>query len=432
MIDRSNLSLPLHLRSATALAALICCSAAVQAQSSPWYIGASQRFAHESNVTLAADGAPGGSATVSTTSLLAGFDQPISRQRVTGSLSVQDNRYSGTHGVAGSVDPVDNSIFNNTSYGANLGLDWATIDRISGTVKLGANQSLARFSPGDAPALTTRNVQTNRFGSASVRVGAVTRLTVEAEISHYELDYSAAEFNFREQRQDAAYAGLRYAFSGALSAGVGVRAVRGSYPRYAESTTTLGDFVPDKFSSNQLDLSTEWIPTGSSKFNARIGVGKQKHTVATDLNTSGLTGSVAWAWTPGGRLRLNTSLTRDQGQSLQLLPALGTTGELDSSRMTTALRVAANYDLTGKIVLTGSVGHARRSLSNSFAVGDGPSAGSNGDDRTNSLALGARWTPLRSVAVNCDLTHERRSVSGTLSQPYSANTFGCAVQAILQ
>jgi hypothetical protein len=260
----------------------------------------------------------------------------------------------------------------------------------------------------------------------------VTRLTFEGELSHYQLDYSASEFRAREVSQSSAFAGVRYAFSGDLSARAGLRATRGKYPQYLESPADSGNFLPNKFDSNQLDLSADWRATGASKLTARLGLGKRKYSV-NDFDGSAVTGQLGWDWQPGGRLRLVTTLARDEGQSLELIPTLATTtGELDSSRMTTALRTAATYELTGKILLTASLAHARRTLADTASVSGTALGTATGHDRTNTLALGARWTPLRSVAVSCDLATERRSSDGIRSLPFSANTFGCAVQAILQ
>ena len=61
------------------------------AQSQPWYIGAQQRFEHQTNVFGTSAGQV--SDTVSSTSLLAGIDQTIGRQRLFGSVVAGANRY---------------------------------------------------------------------------------------------------------------------------------------------------------------------------------------------------------------------------------------------------------------------------------------------------------------------------------------------------
>ena len=77
-----------------ALCAGACLAAAgggAQAQNPPYYIGISQGFTHESNVLHTERGAVGD--TLSVTSLLAGVDQRIGRQRVFGNLNYSINRF---------------------------------------------------------------------------------------------------------------------------------------------------------------------------------------------------------------------------------------------------------------------------------------------------------------------------------------------------
>ena len=63
-----------------------------QAQTSPWYIGVNQRFEHHTNLFQST--AQEVSDTVSTTSVVAGLDQPIGRQRLYGRLTAGTSRYA--------------------------------------------------------------------------------------------------------------------------------------------------------------------------------------------------------------------------------------------------------------------------------------------------------------------------------------------------
>ena len=81
-------------RAAVASAALALCAwqapAQAQTPTSPWYLGVSQRLDYHSNVYQTSNNKV--SDTVSLTSLIAGLDQPIGRQRLHGSLSAGANR----------------------------------------------------------------------------------------------------------------------------------------------------------------------------------------------------------------------------------------------------------------------------------------------------------------------------------------------------
>src|SRR5204863_3882657 len=123
---------------------------------SPWYIGVSQGFTHDSNVYRTPDG-PGDN--YSTTSLLGGFDQPIGRQRLHASARVGYNRYQ------------DQRALDNTGYSVDAGWDWATIEKLSGSLSANATQSLAQFNGNATQPTTDRNVLKAAQSNASARLG---------------------------------------------------------------------------------------------------------------------------------------------------------------------------------------------------------------------------------------------------------------------
>ena len=90
----------------------------------------------------------------------------------------------------------------------------------------------------------------------------------------------------------------------------------------------------------------------------------------------------------------------------------------DFSRVTNIFSLSANYELTGKIVMTGALSHARRSLVDSIS-------GGKGSDNTTVTSLGANWLATRIVTVGCKVGHETRSASGFGSFDYSGSNFGC-------
>jgi hypothetical protein len=391
--------------------ALAAITGPVLAQTSPWYLGVAQAFTHDSNIRRVADGTPATGSTVSTTSLLAGLDQPIGRQRLFGTASVQMNRYSGA------------SDLNNTGYGLKLGLDWSTAERVSGTLSLGMNQSLQLFTPGDVAAVVTKNIEKVNYFDGVVRVGVVTALTLEAGLNHRTLDYSLdlPPVAAREYTQDTIRLGARYRVSGALTVGAGLRHAEATYPRYLPN-------VADKLRRDDLDFTVTWVPSGASTLNARISATHASHSVATTQDLSGLTGALTWNWRPTGKLALTTELQRDSGSDVNfenkfVQGALTDVLRTDISRITNRLQLKAAYDATAKIAVTAAAGYARRSLRTN-AIGD--------SDNSTNLALGVRWQPTRALQLSCDLSHEKRSAGGVLSLPYGVNTVGCAAQFIIQ
>lgn len=111
---------------------------AALAETSPYYIGVNQAFGYLLNLySTEFDPVSSG---LSTTSVVGGFDQPIGRQHFFGTANVGYNYFFNSE--ARNLD--------NTSYGVNLGWDWQTIERLSGTLRLTANQSLVYYNIGHA------------------------------------------------------------------------------------------------------------------------------------------------------------------------------------------------------------------------------------------------------------------------------------------
>ncbi len=414
---------------ATALAG----SAAAWAQASPYFVGASIAFSRDSNIfrlgdaAAAARVASGGieskSDSITTASVFAGIDQPFGRQRVSGNVSLRDNRFA------------NNNSQNNFSYGGRARLDWSTIERLSGTLNLATDQSRLSDQTTADPLLVERVLVRSADVGATARLGVVTRLSAEASVAHHRQDYNAASgaFDRFDYRSTTWGLGLRYAMGGELTLGAGVKSGSGRYTA-----------LDSPFSRRDLDLFADWRATGASTLSARLGYGKQTYRQATVGNFSGANGSLSWVWSSGGKLQLATRLVRDTGQNLASVVQQSTgavTGEAESTRLTTALSLNAAYALTGKTSLSAALSTSRRSLAdiapNSVTA---PFTPVRGRDTVDSISFGARWAPLRSVSLSCDIAHRRRAVSEAgltvtgfaLTAPYSSNNLGCSAQVTLQ
>jgi hypothetical protein len=357
--------------------------------------------------------------TVSSTALLGGFDQPISRQRLYANATLRSNQYQ------------NNDDLNNEGYSLRAGLDWETINRLSGTLVLDASRDLARFNTDtELGQLTRRNVVRNEGLEATASLGVVTEYTAEAGLEHRRVDYSATEYNARENRQTTGTLGLRWWPSGKNYFGVGLRYTDGKYPRFREPTA--GVFEADAYTRSGLDLSTQLEVGGSSRINARLTLGRTEYDEATQRDLSGVTGFVTFLWTPGPKLQLETRLSRDTGQSAYFSGSPFIDGTVDTSRVSNRLGLRANYEATAKIRLNAGLSHTRRDLVQTLPPGALFPADAEGRDNTTEFSLGAAWEPTRSLVFGCDLGAEKRSASGVLSLPYSANRFGCYGQVFLR
>lgn len=397
------------------------------AQSNPYYIGVAQSVAHESNLyrigndqQLPADLSK--SDTVFGTSLVAGVDQTWGRQRLYGSGNLRANRYSS------------NKSLDNESYGLNLAVDWATVGNLSGTVSLAADNSLAQFN--NRTATGSIETQKNELRllqfDTKARLGVVTRYTAEAAAGWRKREYSAPGYARYENTQQYLSLGARFRPSNLLNLGVALRLTHVDYPNWRSAS---GAAVEDEQVKRQdIDFTAVWQPSGLSQLNLRLSPTRSRYDRNTAADFSGLTGSASWTWQPTGKTRLTTTLSRDTGQSADAV-SLGIFGNgvTDQSRTTTALGLKAQHELTGKITLTSGLTYAHRALRSETLLGGVSLGGLSGTDNTSILSLGARWYPIRSVQVGCDLSAERRSSSEQrLSVALRSNSFSCYGQFTLQ
>ena len=399
-----------------ALAALGITGIAVCAQTSPYYFGASQAFTRESNVFRVPTGQPESSDTYSTTSLLAGLDQPIGRQRLFGDAAVRYNRYR------------ENTQLDNTAYGVDLGLDWETVQSLSGRVAYTIKENLARYGADQGPLLTTKNLERSQQFIARGQYGAVSTLSLEALYVHRQLDYSAAQFAFQEFRQDAVRVGLLYRPGGLLTVGIGVRHTKGEYPFAIVPTT--GATQADSFSRNDIDLTAAYVVTGQSTLNARVSYTKEKHDAVTARNLSSTTGAISWDYKPTAKLAFTTEVIRDTGAETAFfgLSQSAVNGVGNNSTLSSTLAIRAVYEVSAKVQLEANGRYVERDLTNT----QGGGLPATGSDRYGEAKLGINWMPTRSLTFGCAYGREKRGTTSPLSYGYAANVATCLGQIKLQ
>jgi hypothetical protein len=132
---------------------------AAWAQSSPWYVGGSVGVTHDSNLLRLGkpDPVPAGlsqSDTTTSVALIGGLDQPIGRQRLSGSFSLRDNRFDR------------NEKYNNQSYNLGGSLQWSSVYRLSGSLSAGVSRNLSTFNSDVQGVLDDRNYETTKAANA--------------------------------------------------------------------------------------------------------------------------------------------------------------------------------------------------------------------------------------------------------------------------
>lgn len=373
------------------------------AESSPYYIGVIQKLTHTDNVGSARPGSER-SDNISVTGIRLGLDQPIGRQRLGANFTANHNRYNNT------------STLTNTDYTLNGRWDFDTVERVSGVVSLSSSQSLPSESQ-----IVQGKKNTQRVDQAVIQasLGNVTMWTFDAGLA-----YSRSSFavnTYTNSTQFMVNAGAQVTPASGLTLRTGVRHSAVKYPN-----------INNDVSRNDLDLSATINPGGASSYTSRLSYTKEQHSLS-NRNSSSWTGALGWNWRPTGKFSTSLNLSRDTSNGNFDFGASQFNIDSFESRLNNRLSLSANWAATSKINLTATVSHLRRDLDNAWTVGSSTVATSESDNQTT-LSLNAKYALMRNVDLGCNIGRTERTVTSatsTLTHPFTAVSFGCYGQAVL-
>ncbi|MCV2357197.1 hypothetical protein LNV09_23885 [Paucibacter sp. B2R-40] len=381
------------------------------AESNPYYYGGSLGINRVSNIYRSVY-SPNDD-TVATASLLAGVNQPIGRQRVYADVNVNTNRYS------------KNTDLNNVGYSVKGGLDWSTLERLSGTINIDNSQALSTYTERTALAIRKKNTENNTNLNGVVRVGLVTQYSLEVGAGHRTRRFSADEYAQFEFDQNRFSLGAVWQPSTDLRLGVAGRVTTDNYPTYTPTFNGVPISKPveaREFERKDIDFTGRWVASGASTLEGRISTGRSKIKQGVGNDFSGVTGQITWGWQPSAKWNISSSVSRDTGLESSFSNA-NTSSEQD--RITNGLQVNATYELTGKVFLTSGL-----STSKSRRINDAAGRRSEDTDRDNAFNLGARWQYSRGITMGCQYNKSSRNSSQEI-YTFDANSYGCYGQILL-
>jgi hypothetical protein len=305
----------------------------------------------------------------------------------------------------------EQSQLDHTGYRLGARLDWATIERLSGSIDVSARQQLTRDDLITAGNNSDRILQRINNATFTGRIGATSVLAIQGRLGHQNVDYDAdgvPNINNLDYKQNFASLGVLWRPSGLLTLGLAGRVTKGDYD-------TLGD----EYDRKDVDLTATWEPTGISRITARLSATDEEHDALPQRDVSGVTGALQWTWRPTGKLRFVSDLARDTGSQIAFAQVVLPTGEVltataPETRVVTSLGVQAFYELTAKIALNAIVRYADREFEGQNIP----------NDKNTLLSIGARWDPTRTIGVGCTLSRQARS-SSAANRDYDANIVGC-------
>ena len=386
---------------------------------SPYYIGATASLTHDSNVYRTPDGRGD---TYGGVGLVAGFDQSINRQRIYADLSVRNNRYARE------------KTLDNVSYGLNAGWDWATIEKLSGSVSIGASQGLAsyNYNSTSAPTNSRDTLTTQRLG-ASARWGGDGALNLTAAYGYHHVSYS--ENISAESTQHTGSLGASYRIGPTLRLGTALRLTRAAEPNALQKAP--GVFAENTVDGRNIDFTADWRSTALTSVSARLSWTHETNSGSSARDFSGLTGGLNANYQPTARLSFNATLSRDSGASSsffnQTNPTTGqsSTTELANVQTSDNFGLGATYALTSKINLVSRLGYRRGTLVDQIFVGTVPLSNEHTDNTFNA-SIGMSYAVARNWSMDCRYDYLKRDVSGFLPYAYNANVIGCTAQFTLR
>lgn len=389
--------------------ALAAFATVAQAETSPYYLGASLTRGYDSNVFRLPKYLEPQSDSFTTATLLAGFDQPISRQRVYTNLELRRQRFD------------DLSELDNTGHKLAAGLDWETIENYSGSITAGSERALASYSIPrlGQDALRELNIKRERTFNASVQRGNLRNdLQIFGAFNTRDTDYSSDAFRFRNNKRHAVRVGARWHRNDLLTLGTAWVEARGKY--------TSADI---EYTSHAIEFTGEWKPSSASGIDGRIGYEQRSYdNAAAQRDFSGVTGLLRWHWEPTGKLAFTTSLVRDADDSERLVDPGTSDLTIAGSRVTNSLILEAVWKATAKVSVNANYHYSDRTLTNPTLV----ALDTRGNDKTRQASLGVAWAATNSVSFGCNVGRETRSSDSNLSFPFKADTASCYVQALLK
>lgn len=391
---------------------------------SPYYIGGSQTFTHDSN----AFGVPfGPSDNYSSTSLLAGFDQPFSRQRLSATARVSLNRYQ------------DLNELDNTSYSLGTRLDWETVMRLSGNLSASLDQGLSAPA-GSASPVSTRNLQRRQGVSGVARWGGDSLITLESRLGYSKVDYSADEYASGESENEVGSIGVYYQPGTRLRAGLAARFDRTRTPKAVQLSN--GSFESNAVRGRNVDLLADYNNGSNLTASARVSYTRQTNSNVDSADFSGFTGSLSFGYRATGKINLNIGAARDAGFNTTartfFVPVAATPSSpisfestsvlYQTNQVTNSFFAGANYAATAKIGLSARARYSRARLVSSATVASAGQANPDVVDEIRGVGLGATFAYSRLWSFNCELARDRRKVSGASPYAYTDDLAACSAQ----
>jgi hypothetical protein len=389
--------------------------------SNPYYLRISETLTYDNNIFRVPEGQPLPLAQVeddliSTTALSAGIDQPFGRQRALANATVRGNVFK------------NNDDLNNTGFDLNGQLKWEAGSAWGGDAKVSYSETLADYEDyGSAARTSGKNMEKVGILDLRAQYGLYSLWSIEGLYNHYDIDYTADNFQSRVRRSDQAGLGVKYRPSGLWTFGLIWRETRGEYPYYRGIAP-----YNDDYDRTDVDLTARYFYTGLSTFSARISYTNEDHSIDSTRDFNGTTGEIRWDYQVTGKVGVSTILSREigSGSSTTSIDTGGgtSTSYLTDSRLTNRIVLNARWAATAKITVRAGLDFSRDEYDDQFTSVGGVVSASGQTADSKSYRLSAAYQLSRAIGFECGYRYQKRDPIISGNQPffgYNADTGYC-------
>lgn len=401
-------------RALTPVAALVvvslCPWSSAVAENNPLSLSISQNLSFDNNFLRRSGGGP--SDTTSVTAATVAYNKSYGRQNYGASMTANATRHHRFKD------------YDNDGYAASLGM--TTTVGSKGYLALQHSSSRSLQSPDEQTGQRYADTITSHSTALSGQYGIHGRLGVNSTVSASQIKYSLNRANDRDQM--GLRVGVSYSPNDLLSFGAGVK-------KSEQKLVNAGD----KVNRYDYDLNTNWVVTGYSRLSALVALTDEKRVINEGLDYRGVTGSLRWGYTPGGKMSYGLSISRDttnsgQGNGTVLVvgddrSVLGAISNQTQNQLTTTLSATANWAATSKIGVGVGLNYSRFTDSREAEI-IGNISGlesqflpSNG--RQYGASVSVTYNPVRSTRLGCTLQAYKRDQTRLNVSGYRGETLGC-------
>ena len=375
---------------------------AAQAQSSPFYLRASETLSYDSNLFRVPDKSVLNNAGIhardgiSSTELTVGIDQPYGRQRWLASAGISANVFK------------NNDQLNNTGYDLLLGLDWQALSRWAGDVRITSTQQLANFENYGAQFIvdTSKNLEQVNGISARARYGLVSLWSLEGTFAHRDVNFS--DDLFREPRIPPGPGRLRRRLSAERPADA-----RARRPLHRRAISARREHGSDKYKRDDIDLTANWkVERTVSLRCPHLGHAREPQPAGRARLPRRDGQPRLLNYRPTGKTTLDLRLSRDTGTrgngAPPRLDPSATAAFLTDARLSDRLDAGVRWEATSKITVLGQASYSHDRYDEQFITGGGAIVtGDSGN--TRNFKIGATYQVTRAWLLGCEAGRRSRS-----------------------